>query len=302
MKLRQIEFVVTVAREQSFSRAAEICHATQPSLSSAVAQIEEELGAKLFARTTRNVALTPFGRHILPHLESVLSARDEVTAAAAAFHNPARKLLRLGFSPLVDMWMLTGVTDPFCRLHQGVEVFFKECLLDDLAGRLESGAIDLTILPRDSVPDGMQQAPFYSDPLYYLPQSGHSAEPPAALYLADLPHDPVIMTAGGCGLNRSLEVLFEAEGISPPAYPGYALSYQVIQEWTWLGLGAGILPRAKLLVDATGAVPLLRATGTPARFEFVWAWHGAGHRPDHVAAFLDHVRDQRVKPVQSRAG
>ena len=115
MKLRQLEFVVEIARTGSFRRAAELCHATQPTLSAALAQLEQELGGRLFERTTRKVELTPFGRHIMPYLQSVLVARSEADAAARAFLDPVRKLLRIGISPLADMQAVTIVTDPFRR-------------------------------------------------------------------------------------------------------------------------------------------------------------------------------------------
>lgn len=64
MNLSQLRFAQAVAELQSFSRAAEHCHVTQPSLSNGIAQLENELGGKLFERTTRSVHLTPFGKHL----------------------------------------------------------------------------------------------------------------------------------------------------------------------------------------------------------------------------------------------
>lgn len=290
MKLRQIHFVVEIAQSGSFSEAAARCNVTQPTLSNGLAQLEAELRGKLFARTTRKVELTPFGRHMLPFLHAVHKAQEEATAAAESFHNPSRKLLRIGISPLVDMRMVTLITEPFRRAHFGLEVFFKECLLDDLAARLSAGAIDLAILPRDIVPEDLERAEFYADPLFYLPCHHPSEAPHGPMSVAEVPDDPIIMTAGGCGLNRSLEVIFDAEGRTCPAYPGYAINYAVIEEWTWLGLGAGVLPRAKLLNSNGSAVPLITKSGRPAEFTFYWAWRREVRDLPHIAAFLDHLR------------
>ncbi len=297
MKLRQIRFVVAIAQTSSFSQAAALCNATQPTLSSAVSQLEQELGGKLFTRTTRKVALTPFGRHMMPHLQAVLAAQSEVAAAAETFRNPQRKLLRIGISPLVDMQMVTMLTEPFRRAHDGVEIFYKECLLDDLSDRIATGAIDLAILPHDIVPGDLDRLTFYSDPLFYLPQRGDRGAAVSPLRIADLPGDPVIMTGGGCGLNKSLEVLFAEEGATLSQYPGYAISYPVIEEWTWMGLGAGILPQAKLSGQSAGASRLIRSNGQPAAFEFLWAWRRDIREVPHVAAFLDHIRQKGPKLV-----
>ena len=86
MKLRQLQFVQAVVEHGSFSRAAELCHATQPTLSNAIAQLETELGGKLFTRTTRRVDLTPFGAYLMPDLTAVLEARDEMRTAEGLIH------------------------------------------------------------------------------------------------------------------------------------------------------------------------------------------------------------------------
>lgn len=298
MKLRQLQFVSAVARTRSFSAAADLCHATQPTLSTAVAQLEEELGGRIFDRTTRKVTPTAFGRHILPYLDAVLAAQSEAEAAAASYFDPQRKLVRIGISPLVDMRMVSMVTEPFRQDQPNVETLFKECLLDDLAQRIEAGGIDVAILPRDVIPDGLVRCAFYSDPMLYLPRGGVEAAGSGPMPVADVPDDPIIMTAGGCGLNRTLELLFEEEGAAPPAYPGYAISYPVIQEWCWLGLGAGVLPRAK--VTGAGARPLLRRSGLPAEAAFCWAWHPEAPRIGHVREFLTFVRTVGPKLIAGR--
>jgi len=297
MKLRQVQFVVAVFRSESFSQAADHCNATQPTLSNAVSQLEEELGGKLFSRTTRKVDVTPFGRHILPYLEAILEAQSEAVAAASAFHNPKQKLLKVGFSPLVDMGMVTSVTEPFKKMQEGVEVFFKECLLDDIADRIDTGAIDLAILPRDIVPDGLERLAFYSDALFYLPRDGAEKAPVSVMEVGQLPDEPIIMTGGGCGLNRSLEALFAEEGAQLKSYPGYAMSYPVIEEWTWMGLGAGILPQAKLTGNLGGTRKLLRSNGQSAKFDFFWVWRREVREVAHVAAFLDFIRQKGPKLV-----
>lgn len=292
MKLRQVQFVVAVFRAESFSQAADQCNATQPTLSNAVSQLEEELGGKLFSRTTRKVDVTPFGRHIMPYLEAILETQSEAVSAASAFHNPEQKLLKIGFSPLVDMGMVTSVTEPFKKLEEDVEVFFKECLLDDLADRIDTGAIDLAILPHDIVPDGLDRLAFYSDALFYLPRHGVAKSSASVMEVDKLPDEPIIMTGGGCGLNKSLEVLFAEAGIQLKPYPGYAMSYPVIAEWTWMGLGAGILPQAKLTGNQGGAHPLVHSNGRNAEFDFFWVWRREAREVAHVAAFLDFIRQK----------
>ena len=100
MNLSQLRFAHALASAGSFTAAAAECFVTQPTLSNGIAQLEQELGGRLFARTTRKVALTPFGAHLLPYLAEVLRAQDTLALQAKAFLEPARQLLRIGTSPL----------------------------------------------------------------------------------------------------------------------------------------------------------------------------------------------------------
>lgn len=293
MKLRQLQFVQKVAETQSFSKAAEICSATQPTLSNAISQLEKELGGRLFARSTRKVELTPFGRAVMGRIEAILEAEQELLRQASAFHNPEEKLLRIGFSPLVDMRRINDSLQPYRHRYSNHGIFFKECLLDDLGSRLADDVIDLAILPRDMVPDDLDRYVFYSDPMVYLPSQQDPSRMQACsqgLTLSQLPDDPIILTGGGCGLNGTLHTLFTQQGSQFAAYPGEATSYQAIEEWSELGIGAGILPQAKLTSHRTSAVPLFLKDGELAQFSFVWVWPRHALTRPHIAAFLDYIK------------
>lgn len=291
MKMRQLEFVKAVAETQSFSRAAELCNATQPTLSSAVARFEQEVGGPLFRRTTRKVEPTAFGRYLLPYVAAVLDGRSELLKAAAAYRDPAQKLLRIGFSPLVDMRVLDRAVAPYRDGHPDVGLFFKECFVDDLAERLLREEIDVAVMPRAPRRSPMKRASFYRDELYYLPCDGVPTPCTSVpLRLAALPDDPVILTGGGCGLNAALATLFEEEGAALTTYPGQAISYPVIEEWVGLGIGAGILPKAKLSRADIAAIPLLLNDGRPARFTFEWIWNDKAANASHVVDFIGLIR------------
>ena len=303
MKLRQLQFAQAVAEYRSFSKAAEHCHATQPTLSNAISQLEDELGGKLFTRTTRQVDLTPFGSYLLPYLKAVLDARSEMSKAAEAYHNPVHKLLRIGFSPLVDMKLLNRILSPYRKRHPDVSIFFKECLLDDLARRLTGNVIDIAIVPQNMQDGPFQNFAFYSDALFYLPQDG-ADQPPinGPVGISALPDSSVIMTGGGCGLNGALKPLFEGPGAKLRGYPGQAISYQVIEEWAELGIGAGILPRAKLSSGKDRACPLLLNDGRAAAFSFEWIWCQDSDPDSHLGEFVDYIRSTVPALITGSAG
>jgi len=290
MNLKQLRFAQSVAETCSFSKAAERCHASQPTLSNAISLLEEQLGARLFVRTTRKVSLTAFGEYMLPYIKTVLSDLNELEQAASSFHNPEQKMLRIGLSPLIDMQRLDRVLKPYRKVNPQVSIFFKECLLEDMQQRLEQDKIDIVVVPTDMMTSEKAPIFFYEEPLYYLPQNDGSDRKKQFQYkLSDLPDAQIILTGGGCGLNTSLESLFNHSGIKLNAYSGQALSYSVIEEWASLGIGAGILPQAKISTQNKHACPLMISDSQAASFSYEWVLSNNKNTRNEVSGFIDYL-------------
>lgn len=289
MNLKQLLFAKSVAETRSFSKAAEICHATQPTLSNAISLLEEELGGKLFVRTTRKVELTAFGEYLLPFVGVVLTHRQELEKAAHVYHNPEHKLLRIGLSPLINMKLLVQALTPYRQAHPTVTVFFKECLLNDLDERLLKGQIDFAVIPAHLKAEERQTHFFYEEPLYYLPQQTDGVQDIRQFKINELPDAPIILTGGGCGLNGALAKIFKKERFELKSYLGQALSYRVIEEWVALGIGAGILPSAKISPDNKTARPLFLHNGKPATFSYQWTWYNGLQAGKEISEFIEYL-------------
>ncbi len=292
MNLNQLRFTKAVAENGSFSRAAEICFVTQPTLSNAISQLEEELGDRIFRRTTRNVSITPFGRHVLPLIEAVLTAQSELLSGAKAFYEPTHRLIRIGLSPLVDVRLLDQLLAPFAAKHPEVEIFFKQCFLDDMDERIESGTVEIAIVPRTLPRVGRERCVLYSEPLFFLPRQDDAIVPPpaASCRLQQYAEERMILTRG-CGLSDVITELYKQEGIRLPIYPGQALSYQVVEDWAGLGIGSGILPRSKLSPANSSAYPITLTDGKQAQVSFEAHWLPESIRATHVAALVAHLRE-----------
>ncbi len=303
MNLQHLRFVKAVAETASFSKAAGICCVTQPTLSNAIAQFEDQIGGKVFVRTTRKVSVTRFGEHILGYVRAVLEAQDELTSAAKAFIEPPHKLLRIGFSPLIDMGLLNLALDAYRHSHAEVELFFKECYINDLEGRLENEAIDAVILPSGKQPSHREACAFYSEPLCVVRNDEHGRRgEDAAVRLKDVVDDTMILTGGGCGLNDVVGELFKREGLEMTVYPGHALSYQVLQDWALLGIGAAIVPQSKLCKAARAkAATLETQRGEPMRVAFDLVWNAETTKPQHLEDLIAHFQDVVPDIVAGRA-
>ena len=126
MELRQLRYFVAVAEERHFSRAAKRLRLSQPPLSAQIKGLEEELGVKLFQRSTRQVALTDAGRTFLERAEGILEAVEEAREAAKGADEGGRGRLEVGFINSATLGLLPPAIPLFRARFRGVEIELRE--------------------------------------------------------------------------------------------------------------------------------------------------------------------------------
>ncbi|MBI3896946.1 MAG: LysR family transcriptional regulator [Gammaproteobacteria bacterium] len=282
MNLIQLGYASLVAKHGSFSAAARAADAAQPTVSNAISDLEAELGGKLFRRTTRRVELTAFGRELLQHINDVLNAAEILQRHAHTLLRPERKLLRVAFSPLIDSRRVIALFEPFRQSRTDVEIVYKECSVSDMESRLDQEQIDIICGVHLRADTGRGRCVLYRDPLRFLARGGtaqHRGQ--RHITLRDIARETLVLTAGSCGLAPATLDLFRASRLKVQAYPGQALSYQVLQEWSDLGIGAAILPESRIAGDA-GAYPLVLAGETPVALAYEAVWSKSALHFPHI--------------------
>ncbi len=261
MNLQQLKYVAAVQEEGSFVAAAARCASTQPTLSNAIAQLEAELGHKIFNRTTRSVRLTAFGETILPVVREVLTAVSRISECAERHGRGTTGTIKIGFSPVVGIEQTMGVLQYFSSLHPEVTMVYREENLDDLCKLLRNQQIDLVVAPVDLKSPDLADCVYtliQRDPLLFVPNQSNEAHWHARkeVALAELAGEEFVLVPDACGLTRVTKRHFNDENITLHRYPGEASSYRVVGEWAALGLGSGILPASKVKSDLDGRVAI----------------------------------------------
>jgi DNA-binding transcriptional LysR family regulator len=248
MNIEYLRYAQAVARAGSFSAAARERRVSQPSLSKGIAQLEAALGGRLFARSTQGVSPTPFGEQMLPLIAAAISSIDALADSAREASTRARQAIRLGVSPLIDSGLVARAFAACRELLPERTLQLREANMMTLREALFSGALDLALMPAVSTIPGCVQQTVYTEPVVILePPAGHSSDPPSGpITLDSLGNYPLILVPDLCGLTAFTVALFADSDIPLHRYPGEAASYQVLQEWTQLGLGAALLPVSKL--------------------------------------------------------
>ncbi len=308
MNIGQLRFVRAVVDVGTFTGGAARCHVSQSTLSTAISHLETELGDRLFARTTRSVALTPFGHRLLPLIDDVLRAQTALVDTAAGLLDPKSKVVRIGVCPLVDSTRLDLILSAYRKAHRDVRVVLEQTGDGRARHALEEGQLDFVLSP---VPPArrsrFERAVLYEDPLVYLcaGESSSDGSDRRPVRVEDISEDEFLLVHDACGLTRLTRQLFRTRRLVLRAYEGQAVSYQVLEEWARLGVGSAILPLSKLSAPGLGrAVVLGNGRLATIRYEAEYA-HSANRAP-HLEALTEHLKTAggvlRLQPDVSSTG
>jgi DNA-binding transcriptional LysR family regulator len=300
--LAQLRYVAAVAQAGSFSAAARACRVSQPTVSAAVAELERRVGGPLFRRSAKGVLLTPLGESVLPQVESVLGAMSDLDRSIEALRSPARKLLRIAFSPVLDPRILSAVGDRFRAEHPDVEIVYKECVSDDLRMRMAKSTVDVVFAPRVVGDDGWGCARLYSDRIRYLPRGGLAVgEWRATVTLAEVARERLVLTAPICGLAQTTRGWFDEARLPLDAYLGQAMSYTALMEYADLGLGGALVPESKA-GERAHELPLLVKDGSPVLIAYDAMWSRETTFARHVREFVRHLSRPASRPFARSGG
>ncbi|MGL5012254.1 MAG: LysR family transcriptional regulator [Paracoccaceae bacterium] len=270
MNFQQLRFVVAVADTRSFTSAADLCCVTQPALSNAIAQLEEELGGKLFERTTRSVTLTTFGTSMIDEIRGILDAKSRLLVSSAEFLARDEHVVRIGMSPLISDDYVAALLGRIALVDSSLKVIVSEMNKGDIPPALEAGEIGFGLGPEPWDQALSKSLPIYSEPLLYVSDqsNGQSGEPVTLDILAG---KQVLMVGDNCGLSVAVRTLIRDHQLPLTEYEGKALSYGVLEKWALLGIGVALLPASKV-ADLSRARRLNDRSGSAVSIGFHACW------------------------------
>ncbi|WAW10941.1 LysR family transcriptional regulator [Oxalobacter vibrioformis] len=292
MNLTQLRYVMAVAETGSFTAAAERCYVTQPTLSNGIAQLEEEFEERLFTRTTRSVSLTPFGEHILPYIEQVMNTQANLIHEVRHYVRPAKPVIRIGTSPLVNPAWLGSTISRYQQKNPEMEIILHEQNMADLYRMLDDGLLDFVFGVRQNRRNSWHAVFLYEEPLFFIPRGKKlpSLTEKKSVLFDDIATETFVMVPDACGLARSTRNLFRTHRRKLNEYSGEALSYQVLEEWASLGLGAAILPQSRLSSGYKKVFPIASKSGKNITIAFEAVWPKPHSLPQHLQGFVQHLQ------------
>jgi DNA-binding transcriptional LysR family regulator len=214
MEMQQILYFRALAEELNFTRAAERCNVSQPSLTRSIRRLEEEFGGALFHRERVNTHLSELGRIIKPHLDQIFEEAEAAAKHAASFKNLSRIRLKLGImctiAPSDLVQLLTGVR----ARHPGIELEIGDAPVDQIDRDLREGELEIAILCRaESERDpALHYLPLFRERFMIVTCPEHRFAELAAVRVADLKGTPYLRRVN-CEFGEYSGRVFHEHGV-----------------------------------------------------------------------------------------
>lgn len=244
IELRHLRYFIAVAEELHFGHAAARLNISQPPLSQQIQILEQQIGARLFARTNRSVSLTEAGRQFLADSRQILTQVDDAAARAARLHQGETGELRIGFTSSAPF--IKAVSDTlstFRRRYPDVHIQTRETNTREQIVPLNEGALDLGLMRNTQLPDTLLWERVLREPLLAMVPRDHPLATQPAVSLRELVREPFVFFDPhvGTGLYDDILGLMRRYGLTP------VITQEVGEAMTIIGLvaaglGVSILP------------------------------------------------------------
>jgi DNA-binding transcriptional LysR family regulator len=194
MEMHQVRYFLALSRTLNFTRAAEECHVAQPSLTRAIKQLEEELGAELFRRERNLTHLTEFGHRMLPMLQQCYDSAASAKALASSLKKGAVAPLSIAMSTAVDLALLVPDLTELIRAFKGLELRFLRGTREQVIDWLKKGDAEAAVAGRiDETWDRLDTWPLFTERLVLAVSKEHTLAGRKSIDSGDLANERLLM-------------------------------------------------------------------------------------------------------------
>jgi LysR family hydrogen peroxide-inducible transcriptional activator len=286
--LRQLEYIVAVADQRHFSRAAEACFVTQPALSTQVRELESLLDLQIFERDSRRVLVTPAGAELVERARKILVEVDEFVEAARVAQQLLYGTLRVGVIPTVAPYLLPRVLPKMRRKHRELRLLLREDHTERIVAELEAGRLDVLLLALEAELGNAQTLPLFRDDFLVVMPRNHPLARKKSLRQEDLKGRQVLLLEDGHCLRDQALAVCNAQGASELG-DFRATSLSTLTQMVTSGEVMTLLPELALGVETRGRPELaVRPFRPPAPHRTIGlAWRPSSPREEEFHALAD---------------
>ena len=247
MTLTELRYIVAVARERHFGRAAKACHVSQPTLSVAIKKLEDELGVSIFERGTNEISLSPVGERIVQQAQQTLEAADNIKLVALHGKNQLAGPLRIGAIHTIGPYLYPELIPLLRKAAPEMPLVVEENYTSVLTEKLKQGELDVIVIALPYKEQGIVTQPLYDEPFVVLLPSSHPLTVRKTISSTQLEDENVLLLGKGhCFRDHVLDACPACVpkpgliGDLPHTIEGSSL--ETIRHMVVSGLGITVLP------------------------------------------------------------
>jgi LysR family hydrogen peroxide-inducible transcriptional activator len=304
MTLTELRYIVAVARERHFGRAAQACFVSQPTLSVGIKKIEEELGVMIFERGSNEITLTHVGEEIVAQAARTLENAAAIKTIAQQSGDPLSHPLRLGAIYTIGPYLLPTILPILRASAPNMQLLIQESYTASLREQLKQGKLDVAILSLPFEEPGMVIRPIYDEPFQVAVPLNHAWRDRAAIPPQDLGNEPVLLLgSGNCFRDQVLQVcpaLARGTSASGMQQTLEGSSLETIRYMVASGVGMTILPctAAGQVREDSAMLRFIPFTQPSPKRRVALVWRKSFTRPQAVEVLIDAIRQARSPCVE----
>ena len=291
MNLRDLRYLVALAEALHFGKAADACHVSQPTLSTQIKKLEDELGVALVERAPRHVMLTPAGRDIATRARRVLAEVDQMRETARRTSDPEAGTVRLGLFPTLGPYLLPHVVPRIRARFPRLELLLVEEKTEAVLHMLRDGKLDAAVLAMPLHEDWLESEFLFEEPFLLAVPEGHPLAGQHNLTLSDLGDQHLLLLEEGhCLRDQALEVCHLAGAGEKEGFR--ATSLETLRQMVAAGVGVTLLPMlaVKPPVSPSENVRLLAFKDPPPVRRLAMVWRKTSAMGDFLRQLADVLR------------
>jgi len=294
MTLTELRYIVAVARERHFGRAAEACFVSQPTLSVSIKKLEEELDLKIFERGANEITVTPLGEEIVRQAQAVIEQAAAIKEIAKRGKDPVSGPLRLGIIYTIGPYLLPDLVRQAIDRVPQMPLILQENFTARLLEMLRAGELDCAIMAEPFPDAGLAVAPLYDEPFMVAVPRSHALAKRKSISAEELKQETMLLLGTGhCFRDHVLEVCPEyarfssnAEGIRK-SFEGSSL--ETIKYIVASGMGLTVVPQLSVPKGAQPHVKYIPFDKPAPTRRVVLAWRRTFTRYEAIAALRNAI-------------
>ncbi len=292
MDINPLRYFAEVANVKNFTRAAENCHVAQPALSQQIKRLEAMLDLKLLNRLPRGAQLTTEGEILLPYVQKVLTALQEVEDTAADLRGASRGAVRIVSLPSATVYVLPAKIAAFKRDHPRIDIILEEKISTDISQQVLAGNFDLGVTQAKNLHPGMTRALIHEEDLLLAVPEGHPLSARSEINLSEAANEQFVVTKRNTEFRTLAVDLCRRAGFEMQA-AFEADHFDSLQAYAAVGMGVALIPESVILNTLTPKPRYIRIAQPDAKRRLWLLWPERGMKNKLAELMVPYLRSKQ---------